>query len=264
MFPAVVHLGSVTVYSYGVMLFLSFVLGVEIVRRRSRSIGVDSRTINRLALWILAAILIGSRVLYVAFHWSEFRGDLIGTVALWRGGLAGLVFNGGFVTAVVAGLVFFRVHRLPALKMLDFFAPAVALGEGLTRIGCFLNGCCFGRPTDSFLGVVFPPGCPAGAAFPGQPIHPTQLYSSLAGFALFGMVLILERLRLPDGSVFATLLIPYSLFRFAIDFVRHHTTGADFWGNQIIAAGTAVVGVVMLITIGRRRSGGDPTRDVGP
>jgi phosphatidylglycerol:prolipoprotein diacylglycerol transferase len=121
------------------------------------------------------------------------------------------------------------------------------LGEGFTRIGCFLNGCCFGTPTCSPFGLVFPSNSPAGATFLGQPIHPTQLYSSAAGFLLFFFALWLEKRKLRPGVLAAILLIVYSLFRFGIDFVRYYEDSANLWGNQVVSLCMTAVGVALLI-----------------
>ncbi|MEO0081741.1 MAG: prolipoprotein diacylglyceryl transferase [candidate division WOR-3 bacterium] len=253
MFPTILKVGGIHIYSYGLMLFLSFLLGIWLVERRARKFGVDAQTITDLALWILLAVVLGSRLFYVAFHWEEFRHDLIGIIAFWRGGLAGLMFYGGFLGAIIAGLVFVRVKKLPLLKLMDAIAPAIMLGEGFTRIGCFLNGCCFGKPTSCPLGIVFPTDSPAGYTFQNQHIHPTQLYSSAAGFVLFALALWLERRKLKDGVLFAVMLILYSLFRFGIDFVRYYENASNFWGNQVVALGLTAVGLVLLLVLIRRK-----------
>lgn len=255
MFPVLLRVGNLQLYSYGVMLFISFALGIWIVERRAKRLGIEPKKITDLALWVLLAVVLGSRLFYVAFHWDEFRNDLVSIIRFWGNppGLSGLMFYGGFIGAFVAGLIFVWVNRLPLLKLLDAVAPALVLGEGFTRIGCFLNGCCFGKPAESILGVVFPPGSAAGARFPNQPLHPTQLYSSLAGFVLFGLTLILERRRLKPGVVFAIILILYSLFRFGIDFVRYYENAANFWGNQIVSLVLALIGFILLFIFSRRR-----------
>ncbi|MBM3331018.1 prolipoprotein diacylglyceryl transferase [candidate division WOR-3 bacterium] len=247
MFPTVLRLGNLHIYSYGVMLFISFVCGIAIVEHRAKKFGVDPKKVTDLALWVLLAVVIGSRLFYVAFHWSEFSNDLIAIIAFWRGGLAGLMFYGGFLGGIIAGVLFVWLNKLPVRRLMDAVAPAIMLGEGFTRIGCFLNGCCFGGHTSSPFGVVFPPESPAGATFLGQPIHPTQLYSSAAGFALFLLALWLERRQLRPGVLAAILLIFYSLFRFGIDFVRYYENSANLWGNQVVALGLTALGVVLLI-----------------
>ncbi len=255
MLPVLLRVGNFQLYSYGVMLFISFVLGIYLVEQRAKRFGVDPKKITDLAIWVLVAVVLGSRLFYVAFHWGEFKNNLIDIIRFWGNppGLSGLMFYGGFLGAFLAGLIFVWVNRLPLVKLLDSVAPAIVLGEGFTRIGCFLNGCCFGKPTNSCLGVVFPPNSPAGAQFFNQPIHPTQLYSSFAGFILFLIALLLERKKLKPGILFTTILILYSLFRFGIDFVRFYEDSANFWGNQVVSLGLTLLGIVLLIIFSRGR-----------
>ncbi len=255
MLPVILRIGNFQLYSYGVMLFISFVLGIWLVERRARRAGIDPKKVGDLALWVLVAVVLGSRFFYVAFHWEEFRYNLIDIIKFWGNppGLSGLMFYGGFLAAFIAGLLFVWLNRLPLLPLLDAVAPALVLGEGFTRIGCFLNGCCFGKPTDSCVGVIFPPHSAAGAQFPHQAIHPTQLYSSIAGFVLFGVALLLERRRLKPGVLFAIILILYSLFRFGIDFVRYYEDAANFWGNQVVALVLTLFGLALLLIFLRRK-----------
>lgn len=255
MFPTLLKLGNMHVYSYGVMLFISFILGIALVERRAKRFGVEPKKITDLALWILIAVVVGSRLFYVAFHWSEFENDLIGIIAFWRGGLAGLMFYGGFLGGILAGIIFVWRNKLPVRPLLDAIMPAILLGEGFTRIGCFLNGCCFGKPTSCFTGVVFPMTSPAGATYPQQTIHPTQLYSSAAGFLMFGVALLLERRKLKPGVLTGIMLVIYSLFRFGIDFVRHYENASNFWGNQIVALSLTVVGIVLIVVFNRMAAG---------
>lgn len=256
MHPILFRVGSLQLYSYGLMLFLSFLAGIALTEHRAKRFGLDPRRITDLALWVLIAVVVGSRLFYVAFHWNEFRHNLIDIIKFWGNppGLSGLMFYGGFIGAFAAGLIFVRVNRLPLVKLLDAVAPAIMLGEGLTRIGCFLNGCCFGRVAHGFPGMRFPPDSPAGAVARGALLHPTQLYSSAAGFILFGLLLLLERRRLKDGVLFAVMLILYSLFRFGIDFVRYYENDANLWGNQVVSLAIAAVGVALLVLFLRRRS----------
>ena len=251
MFPTILKIGGLHIYSYGLMLFLSFLLGIGIVERRARRFGVDPKKITDLALWILLSVVIGSRLFYVAFHWSEFQNDLVGIVAFWRGGLAGLMFYGGFLGGIIAGAIFIVVNKLPFRRLMDAITPAIMLGEGFTRIGCFLNGCCFGTPTSSVFRMAFPPNSPAGAIYPHTPIHPTQLYSSAAGFLLFVLALWMERKNLKPGVLSAILLIVYSLFRFGIDFVRYYENASNLWGNQVVALVLTALGIAMLFIFQR-------------
>jgi phosphatidylglycerol:prolipoprotein diacylglycerol transferase len=199
-------------------------------------------------------VVVGARLLYVILHWSEFNHRLINIIDFWHGGLGGLMFFGGFISALVVGVLYVRKNKMPLLKMLDAIAPAIVLGEGLTRIGCFLNGCCFGKPTHSFLGIIFPRQTPVWDTFHYPiPIHPTQLYSSLAGFILFGLALILEKKHWKDGLLFGVILIFYSLFRFGIDFVRYYENSSNLWVNQIIALGFFSLAVIYTIILLKKK-----------
>ena len=232
MYPTILRIGNFHIYSYGVLLFISFLIGTKLVEMRAKKFGVESSKITDLALLTLIMVVVGARLLYVILHWSDFDHHLISIIDFWHGGLGGLMFFGGFVSALVVGIIYIRKGKMPILKMLDAAAPAIVLGEGLTRIGCFLNGCCFGKPTHSFLGVIFPLQCPAGDTFRRPiPIHPTQLYSSLAGFILFIVALKLEKKHLKDGLLFGIIMMFYALFRFGIDFVRY--SGISFAAKKI-------------------------------
>jgi len=252
MYPTIFKIANFQIYSYGVLLFISFLLGTKMVEMRAKKFGVESSKITDLALLTLIMVVVGARLLYVIFHWNEFNHDLIGIIAFWRGGLGGLMFFGGLVLALLVGILYIRKEKMPMLKMLDAVAPAIVLGEGLTRIGCFLNGCCFGKPTNSFLGCVFPRNSPAGSVF-HVPIQPTQLYSSLAGFILFIAALILERKRLRDGLLFGIIMAFYALFRFGIDFVRYYENSSNFWVNQIIALAFFIGALIFTIYILKKK-----------
>ncbi|MEO0092969.1 MAG: prolipoprotein diacylglyceryl transferase [candidate division WOR-3 bacterium] len=256
MLPIILRLGSLNIYSYGLMLFISFVVGIKIVEQRAKRFGVDPKKITDLALVVLIAVVVGARLLYVIFHWSEFRNDLIGIIAFWRGGLAGLMFYGGLVSAIIAGLFYVKSQKLPLLKMFDAVAPAIVLGEFFTRIGCFLNGCCFGKPTSCVLGVVFPANSPAGYIFKNTPVHPTQLYSSLAGLSLFLLSLWLEKKKLKEGVLFFTIMALYSLYRFLIDFVRYYEDTGNFLINQLISVVLIVVSVSFIFYLKPKKSSG--------
>ena len=229
--------------------------GIAHIRTYVRKREIESvEFITYLALWILFSAIIGSRLLYIVFHWSEFAHDLVGTFAFWRGGLQGLMFYGGLIGALVMGLLFAFINRMPLLGMLDAAMPSIVLGEFFTRIGCFLNGCCFGRPSGLPWAVHFPLNSPVGSAsLSDQAVHPTQIYSSLAGLLLFAIALVLERRRWRPGVLSGVMLALYSGSRFGIDFVRYYENAANFWINQGISVGLAVVGIALALYSSRRR-----------
>ncbi len=253
MHPILLKLGTLNIYTYGLMLFISFVVGIKLVEYRTKKFGVEPKKITDLALIVLLAVVLGSRLLYVIFHWSEFSSDLIGIIAFWRGGLAGLMFYGGLVGAILAGLLYAKSQKLPLLRMFDAVAPAIVLGEFFTRIGCFFNGCCFGKPTDLPCGMIFPSDSPAGYIFQNTAIHPTQLYSSLTGLSLFIIALWLERRKLKPGILFFFIMGLYSLYRFVIDFVRYYEDQGNFLINQIISMILIAGSFIMIIYLNKRK-----------
>ncbi len=130
---------------------------------------------------------------------------------------------GGVVLAIISGIFYLRLKKQNVWQVADILAPAFPLGIFLTRIGCFLNGCCFGKPvSDHVWGVIFPDTCPAGYTFPGTALYPTQLFSSLKGLAILALVLYLERFKRFQGYSFWLMLGLFGIGRFVIDFYRYY------------------------------------------
>ncbi|HEC32564.1 MAG TPA: prolipoprotein diacylglyceryl transferase [Deltaproteobacteria bacterium] len=227
MHPVLFKIGWFEVHSYGLMLALSFLLGLLLVVRRAKAQKIPVNVVLDIATISVICGVIGSRFFYVIFHLDEFRGNWLDTINPIQSsgeiGIAGLTVIGGFLLALVTITFYLWRKNLPILKITDIFAPSVALGIFLTRIGCFLNGCCFGKPTDSPLGLVFPENSPAGFVFPNIRIHPTQLYSSFYGLVIFIVLLISEKkFKKFDGFTFFLLFILYGIARFTVDFFRYY------------------------------------------
>jgi len=148
----IVHL---TVKSYGLMMVIGFLAAVTLIRRLSRSFTSDPQHITNAALYSLIAGVVGARVFFVVHYWSQFQGNLLDVFAIWRGGLELL---GGVLLAIAVILSYIWYHRLPMRHYLDVLAVALLLALAFGRIGCFLNGCCYGKPTDLPWGVRFPYG----------------------------------------------------------------------------------------------------------
>ncbi len=217
MHRTLLDLGFFQVHSYGFFLALSFALGIWLAGRRAEARGIPAERITDVSLVIIVATVIGARALYVAAHWSDFEGRWLDVFRTWEGGLT---MYGGAVPAVIAGMWFLRRWGVDAWKTADAVAPSMALGLGLTRIGCFLSGCCFGSPTDVPWGCTFPPDSHAGTIYPGIPLHPAQLYASAVGFGLCGFLLWIDHRKLPKGSLFLLFLLLYSIARILLDLVR--------------------------------------------
>jgi phosphatidylglycerol:prolipoprotein diacylglycerol transferase len=180
---------------------------------------------------------------------AEFKGRWFAIINPWQGGtfgIGGMNLVGGLILSTILGMAFLRWKKQPVLLGVDLVMPALALGIGLTRLGCFLNGCCWGLPTTLPWGVTFPAESVTGAyqeLTQCGPVHPTQIYSSLAAFFIFGLLLYLERFKKFNGFTFCVFGIAYGTKRFLIDFLRHyppHEVHAGLTNNQYIWLGLIV------------------------
>jgi len=250
------QIGPLEIHAYGLMLALSFLLGIYFAMFRAKKQGIDQNKIVDLSVIIVISAILGSRFLYVIFHLDEFRGRWLDTINPFQSsgqiGIAGLTMLGGFVAAVVFSILFMKLKKMPLLKISDIMIPSVALGIFVTRIGCFFNGCCYGLPTDLSWGMVFPQESPAGFCFPNQAIHPTQLYSSLYGLIIFGLLLFFERYKKFDGFLLYLFFIFYGISRFIVDFFRYYENSMvigrmSISVNQAISITMIVLGGALLV-----------------
>jgi len=210
MHPILFEFGPVTLKSYGVFVALGFFVAFSLLYGEARRKNFYPNKIVDLELVILAFGIIGARLLHVLVNFDFYGKNLLDILFVWKGGLA---FYGGFILAILAAWVFILKNRMPLWKTADFIAPYMALGHAIGRIGCFLNGCCFGKPASAYL---------PGVIFPGEAIyrHPTQLYSSFALLVIFVILKLVQNRPHFAGSVFALYLLLYSTARFLIDFLR--------------------------------------------
>ena len=224
MYNDLFSIGGLTVHGYGLCIGIGIAAALLLIWRRAEERKFDVQSVNTLILLILAAGFAGAKLFFVFAHWSEFCADPLGTL-----GSEGFVVYGGIVCGLGAAYLYCRKRSLPFLRWVDCFIPCVALAQGFGRIGCFLAGCCFGKPTESFLGVTFPAGSMAPA---GIPLWPVQLFSAAGDFLLAGAYLLL-----------------YSIGRFLIEFLRADPRGAvaALSTSQFIALFTAAAGAAILI-----------------
>jgi phosphatidylglycerol:prolipoprotein diacylglycerol transferase len=265
--PILFEVAGYPVAAYGTALLLAFVAGITVATRRARAQGLDADRVLDCSMLILVSSIVGARLFWVVTHLGVFHGpqaSWLDAVNPFQGGgfsRGGLSMLGGVVLALVSSFAFFAYRRLPVWPHVDVIMPSVPLGEGITRIGCFLNGCCFGRVCTAPWGVRFPEGSPAALLFPGAAVHPTQIYASLLGFASFALLVWLARRRPPPGVVFFASLVLVGGYRIALDFVRYYESevivlraaGMDITINQVISLVLVLAGVVGVAVRGRRR-----------
>ena len=214
MYPVAFRIGSLVVYWYGVMLVLAYLAGELLVLWLARREQVE---LDRVLFWMVSLLLggiVGARL--AGLVRDSLTGGQIASPLVREG----FVSYGAPVGVLVAGWVYARVARLSLWRLLDLAAPSVALGFAITRIGCFLNGCCYGRPTGLPWGVRFPASSPAGLAFGDTPLHPAQIYASLGNLALLGVLLALHRRRRFEGFTFLWWVVLYAVLRFLLEFAR--------------------------------------------
>ena len=209
---------SITIYWYGIMVALGFVCAVSMLMLNRKHAGIDSEQISDIALYGMISGILGARIFYVVEFWDQYRGNLLEIVRIDHGGL---VFYGGFICAIMVVLVYCRMKKLLILNILDIFGPAMAVGHAFGRIGCFMNGCCYGKPSEIFCAVHFPEGSAPAAAFPGQSVHPVQLYEASFNIVLATvLVLLLRKEKLKPGMIASIYLISYGVARFLFELLR--------------------------------------------
>jgi len=249
--PILFSLGDISIHAYGFMLALAFLAGILISIRYARKEGLKGDVILDLALYVIIAAIVGARLVYVLGQWDQYRDNLIDVIMVQKGGL---VFLGGLLAAIGVVALYARIKQIPILKLLDILTPGSAIGYAITRIGCFLNGCCFGLPTDLPWGMAFPPGALAYFYFQEMRLHPTQLLSSASMFAAFLILVILYKFKKLDGQIFYWGLIFYSVYRFAVEFLRFSPM---YWlgltPSQWIVILTFTAGAYGLIRIYKRQ-----------
>ena len=254
MHPIAFDLGPIPIHWYGVMVALGFATGLWTASRRALLTGVEPDKIIDLGPWLILGAILGARSLYVISYWHEsFEGRPIGEIfAVWKGGL---VFYGGLIGATLATLLYLRMKKLPFWKVADILSPSVALGCVFGRIGCLLNGCCYGRACNLPWAINFPPGNPLNP--PTYPVHPTQVYDSLLNLCLYAGLAWLYRRKKFDGQVMAAYLVGYALLRSFVELFRgdyperQHYLGV--WGTpaHLVSIGVLAAGILLLLMLPR-------------
>ncbi len=301
---------TLTVKSYGTMMVIGFLCAVFLIRKLSKKITPDPQYIINAALYSLIAGVVGARLFYVVHYFDSFKGDLLSVFAIWEGGLELL---GGVLLAITVIILYMRYHKLPIRQYLDILAVALMLALAFGRIGCFLNSCCYGKPTDMSWGVRFSYDSypyrsqvhanpdrnrlepqlelpdeffgyydETGSYYSGLkpydklseqqkeqvdngpyrclPVHPTQLYSSLNGLFLCGVLWFFwhryegkenrpKKYFAKPGCTFGLMFVVYGITRFLIEFIRDDNP-YEFDGitvSQNISVGMIILGFVLMV-----------------
>jgi phosphatidylglycerol---prolipoprotein diacylglyceryl transferase len=236
MYPILLTIGPFRLYSYGVMLGLAFLISLQAAKTRCMLFNIEKDTVEKLFIILILSGIAGARILYILLNLGFFINNPSEVMMINHGGL---VFYGGFIFAPIAGAAYVRMIKASILDASDLIAPFAALGHSIGRIGCFLNGCCFGRETDSSFGVCFP-----GMV---HKVYPTQLFSSFSLFLIFLILLHAQKKRLFRGQVVSVYIMLYSFFRFSIEFLRGDLKAVffSFTATQIVSIFLFITGALM-------------------
>jgi phosphatidylglycerol---prolipoprotein diacylglyceryl transferase len=251
MFPDLFSIGPFTLHTYGLFVATGFLVGLMVTVKIGKTEGITPQQTMDIGFLIIVAAIVGSRLMYVLMNISYYVERPIDIFKMWQGGL---VFSGGIVCVVLAVLWYTRRHRLSFWKTADMWAPAMAVGQAIGRIGCFMAGCCYGKPTGSRWGVVFTD--PHSLAPLNIPLHPTQLYSSVSNFIIFFVLLLLHRKKKFDGQVFLWLLVLHSTARLFVERFRGDDRGMVLEGGMTITQLVTLallIGAIVALYIFKRR-----------
>jgi phosphatidylglycerol:prolipoprotein diacylglycerol transferase len=212
--PILFRLGPLDIHTYGVLVAIGFIVGLWVASRRAPQEGINSERVTDLGIWLIVAGMAGGKLFYILYFWDDF-------ITGWhqeglRSLREGFVFYGGFIAACVATFVYTRLKRLPFWKIADVCGPSVALGHAFGRLGCFFNGCCYGKACSLPWAVRFPPG----HITHNWTVHPTELYEATGNLAIFASLTMFYRRKRFDGQVWWLYVLSYGVLRFVIEFFR--------------------------------------------
>jgi phosphatidylglycerol:prolipoprotein diacylglycerol transferase len=263
MHPILFEIGGFPVYTYGLLLAAAYLLGLQFALIRARARGLDPNRVMDLGIWIIVSALVGAKLLLLIVDFDQFSRNPADLLNLVR---SGGVFYGGLIAAVTVALWYLWRHKMPVWTVTDVFAPGIALGHVIGRLGCLFAGCCFGKPTNVPWAITFHSEFAAqNVGTPlGIPLHPTQLYEAGAELLILGFLLLTERRGRPfPGRTFWSYMFLYGISRFIIEFYRYDARGmvGSFSTSQFVSILIVPLSIVMLIVLSRRS--GPLTEPVG-
>ncbi len=261
MYPRLLDLGAITIYTYGILLAAAYLLGLKLALVRAKARQLDEARILDLGIYIIVSALVGAKLLLLVLDFRTYLANPGELLALVR--VAG-VFYGGLILAVLVAIWYIRRVGLPLWTTCDVFAPGIALGHVVGRLGCLFAGCCYGKPTTMAWGITFTdPFAAANTGTPlNVPLHPTQLYEAGAeAIILFVLLATESRGRRYPGRTFWLYMLLYAISRYVIEIYRGDPRGTIgmFSTSQFISLLLAPLAVVMLVYL-RRAVSPEPTR----
>jgi phosphatidylglycerol---prolipoprotein diacylglyceryl transferase len=248
-FPRLFHIGNFGLPTYGFLVATGVLVGLLIAARLSERQGQDPEKAWNLGILAVLSAIVGAKVLLIINDWSFYSshpGELFSVSMLQAGG----VFYGGLLAAIAVSVWYIRRNQMPVLRTCDAFAPGLALGHAIGRVGCFAAGCCYGKPTNLPWGVTFTN--PLAHEFVGTPlnvhIHPTQLYEAAVELINFLILYWLIRHKKFEGQVIGTYVFLYGVARYFLEFVRDDPERGSVFGG--LMTGTQLISIILVIAGG--------------
>ncbi len=255
MLPKLISIGSFFIPTYGVLVATAFLVALWITVKLAKRAQLPSEQVTNLAIYCALAGLAGAKLFMILFDYQDYLarpGTIFSLATLQAAG----VYQGGLVLALITAVYYMRKTRLPVLETFDVFAPGIAVGHAIGRIGCLAAGCCWGRECSLPWAITFrnPEAHDLVGVPLNVPLHPTQLYESLSEAVIFAFLYWRIQRAHRSGEIFALYLTLYSIARFLVEFVRNHEqpTHFDLSLTQWISLATMAAGIGLLV-IGRMR-----------
>lgn len=254
MHPILIQIGPLEIRWYGAMIALACLVGYWLAGREAERKGIGKEKFQEFFLYAVIGAVIGARLYYVAFtDLAMFWENPLSVFAIWQGGLA---IHGALLGGLLVSILYTWKQNINLAAFLDTLTPPLILGQAIGRIGCFFNGDAHGYPTRMPWGLVYSPESIAGQMFPGQPLHPTQLYEMILNLIIFGILWkIRTKLKL-DGQLFLAYVILYSAARILVEHFR--ADKLTYLGNISTAQSIGIIGillsVILMIGLKRKRS----------
>ncbi len=238
-------LGPFSLHTYGVLLVAALLAALWLAGRLAAKDGLDPHKVQDLGIAAIIAGLVGAKLLLVAVDFEQYRRSPRALLDVLQ---SGGVFYGGLIGALPVAWWYINRHGLPFLRTLDILAPAVALGQGVGRLGCLAAGCCFGSPSTAPWSIIFHnEDAHALVGVPlGIPLHPSQLYESFGAFALVAILLRVLRTRTFDGQVATVYFLAYAVMRFILEFFRGDLARGTVFGGTLSTSQFIAIIVVFL------------------
>lgn len=253
MHPVLFHIGGFKMPAYGFMVALGYSAAIFYLLKSRASSAITREASADLVFYSALSGILGAKAVFAATYWNELGPDPASKLLyILTSFQYGFVFYGGLAAGAAAFFVICRRHELNFPKAADHFAPALALAHGFGRIGCFMAGCCYGRPSAGGFGVVFTnPLSEVPQAYFGVPLYPTQLIEAAGNFLIFGGLVWLSRREKspPGGLIFAAYMLTYAVLRFTVEFLRGDDRGGAWLGLSPAQAVSVIVASAAISTI---------------